>query len=262
MILASVGTTLAPFAAANAKSFNDDADELLSFMKLQTRADDGYTNYLNAGTVYAAVPGRAPVPLYGYEGLLRFHTRVMNKSAYEVAFIEAGTYLDLKTGDRLDRFPNPLTGITNTVDHIVEGPMSWQWTTETVHVTNPLPILRRRVDWQHFNGQSWLHFDNFISLTSPAGSPIHAAALATYVGSTAQMRDMARNSVSDTMLIDSSINPLAPWLEMGSAPGRLANNIIGRKLGTLSEAPDRLIKYISAAHPKVLNGAEAWKAAS
>lgn len=261
MVMVSGGMALAPFAGATAagaaEGFKDGAEELLAFMKLQSRADTGYTNYANVGTVYAAVPGRAPLALYGYEGLLRFYTRVLGPNHYEVTFIEAGTYLDLATGNRMDSFKNPLTGVSNAVDHIVEGPMSWQWTVENLKVKTPFPILQRRVEWQHLAGESWLYFDNILTGEVP-GLP---AALVTHVGSTAQLRDRSRNRVDNTVLIDSSINPWAPWLKMGDAPGRLSTAVIGRKLGSLAEAPDRLMKYIAASHPKVLEGIEAWKPA-
>lgn len=260
-IAVSAGLAAAPFTAANAadhaEPFKDAGDTLRAFMRLQSRVDDGYTSYFNAGTVYAVLAGRQSIPMYGYEGLLRFHTRVAGAGRYEVTFIEAGTYLDLATGQRMDRFQNPITGVENVVRHIVEGPMSWRWTRQNLGVTSPLPILRRRVAWQHFEGESWMHFDNLISLPGPGGVR-HAAALVTYVGKTVEMLDAKRVSVADTVLIDSSINPWAPWLAMGEDPGRLANNIIGRKLGALSEAPDRLIKYIAASDPHVLEGVERW----
>lgn len=241
-------------------AFKDAAEQLRGFMKLQSRTDEGYTNYLNEGVVYAAQPGRQSVPMYAYEGLLRFHTKISGPDLYDVTFIEAGTYLDLRTGERLDRYQNPVSGKTNTVDHIVEGPLGWRWTAETLTVKTPAPTLQRRVEWRHFGGQSWLYFDNMISAELPGGRRLNAAALAAYAGETSQLRDRARTSVSNTILVDSSINPWAPWLDMGDVPGRLANNIVGRKLGAMSEAPNRLTKYIASTHPSVLEGVEAWKA--
>ena len=262
MALVPGGLALSPMLGATAAHaalpFAGSADELRAFMKLQSRTDTGYTNYFNAGTVYAAIGGSTSVPMYKYEGLLRFHTRVLGPDLYEVTFIEGGTYLDHKTGQKIDRFLNPVTGKTVAVEHIVEGPMSWRWTPESLQVKNPIPILSRRVAWQHFVGQSWLHFDNIISAGAAAGPMGHAAALVTYSGSTAQLNDKARTRVDDTVLMDSSINPWSPWLQMGDAPGRLANNIIGRKLGALSGAPKRLLQYLGGKHPKVLGNVETW----
>jgi hypothetical protein len=198
--------------------------------------------------------------MYGYEGLLRFHTRVVGANRYAVTFIEAGTYLDLETGEPLERFQNPLTGVANEVHHIVEGPISWEWTAGNLHTTTPLPILHRHVAWQHLEGQSALQFDNMISAGAPGGPVQHAAALVTYVGQTSQMQDKRRASISDTVLIDASVNPWAEWLAMGDAPGRLANNIVGRKLGATTEVPDRLFKFIATRHAAVLEGVDAWPA--
>lgn len=260
MLMVSGGLALAPYAGAaapgNSDGFKDGNEELRAFMKLQSRCDDGYTEYFNSGQVDAAIPGRAPVAMYGYEGLLRFHTRVVGPNSFEVTFIEAGTYLDLATGKHLDRFQNPITGVSNTVDHIVEGPMAWQWTSESLKVKQPLPFLQRRVAWQHFAGESWLHFDNVLTGEVP-GLP---AALVTHIGSTAQLRDKMRTRVDNTVLVDASINPWAPWLKMGNAPGRLSTAVVGRKLNNLSEAPGRLIKYIAANHPKVLMDVKQWAA--
>lgn len=261
MVLASAGAALAPLGGLEAAPFAGRAEELRAFMKLQSRADEGYTNYFNSGTVYAAIPARQSIPLYRYEGLLRFHTRILGPDLYEVTFIEAGTYLDLKTGEPLERFANPVTGVTNKVDHIVEGPMQWRWTVESLHVKAPEPVLRRHVAWQHAEGQSSLYFDNMIAAPLPGGGVFNAAALATYVGQTSQIADHKRSSVTDTVLIDSSINPWAPWLAMGDRPGRLANNIIGRKLGAMTEAPDRLLRHIAATNPRVLKSVDGWKAA-
>lgn len=262
MALVPGGLALSPMlggtAAHGALPFTGGGEELLAFMKLQSRADTGYTNYFNAGTVYAAIGGSTSVPMYKYEGLLRFHTRMLGPNLYEVTFIEGGTYLDHKTGLRIDRFLNPVTGETVAVEHIVEGPMSWKWTPEALQVKNPIPILSRRVAWQHFAGQSWLHFDNIIAAGAAAGPMGNAAALVTYSGSTAQLRDKSLNRVDDTVLMDSSVNPWAPWLKMGDAPGRLVNNIIGRKLGSMSGTPDRLLKYLSANHPKIIGDVKNW----
>ena len=117
MVMVSGGMALAPYAGAatpaNTSGFEDGNEELRAFMKLQSRCDDGYTDYFNSGQVYAVIPGRAPVAMYGYEGLLRFHTRVVGPNSYEVTFIEAGTYLDLATGKRMDRFQrSPVTSVT------------------------------------------------------------------------------------------------------------------------------------------------------
>lgn len=261
MMLVSGGMALSPFAAASASTgnegFKDSAEELLAFMKMQSRTDTGYTEYFNSGTVYAAIPGRAPLAMYGYEGLLRFYTRVVGKNLFEVTFIEAGTYLDLATGKRMDSFKNPVTGVSNAVDHIVEGPLTWQWTAENLKVKEPFPIVRRRVEWQHFAGESWLYFDNILT----GGGFGNPANLVTHIGSTAQLRDKSRNRVDNVVLVDSSINPWAAWLKMGDTPGRSSTAVVGRKLGALSEAPARLTKYIAAKHPKVLEGVEGWATA-
>lgn len=264
LIVMAFAGAAAPFGdadAADAALFKDNAEQLRAFMRLQSRIDNGFTHYLNTGTVYAALPGRQSVPLYGYEGLLRFHTRVIGPNTYDVTFIEAGTYLDHKTGERIDRLQNPITDVANTVEHIVEGPMTWRWTAENLTNPAPAPTVQRRVAWQHLEDQSCVHFDNMIAMDLPDGTHLNAAALATYVGRTAEIRDHKRTSVANTMLIDASINPWAPWLKMTDVPGRLVNNIVGRKLGAMSEASDRLLKFIDATHPRVLKGVEAWQAA-
>ena len=94
------------------------------------------------GTVFALEPGKTVAPLLGFEGYNICRGEKLDDGTWRLVTREVTFYRDLKTGEILDEWDNPLSGKRNKVVDVANDPVN--------NVVNPpgrpamaLPWLRK-----------------------------------------------------------------------------------------------------------------------
>ncbi len=124
--------SLASAAGTRPLDFGDPVDNLYAFGKLWA----GYeTPVIGAfhGLMYARIPGRRLIPLFGYTGTGILFSKFDPAGALWIKSRETGYFTDLRTGDILETWDNPFTGETVEVYHfyndLVAGKLGTQMPT-------------------------------------------------------------------------------------------------------------------------------------
>jgi hypothetical protein len=96
--------------------YADPADNLYAFGKLWASYDAPIVAAFH-GLMYLRIPGRRMVPVFGYTGTGALLARIDEQGDLWLKSRETGYFTDLKTGDILETWYNPLTEKTVPVYH-------------------------------------------------------------------------------------------------------------------------------------------------
>lgn len=197
-------------------------------------------------SLYAVMPGRAPVLVVKAEGCENVFTRRRADGGYAMRHSTVSAFADPATGAWLDRFVNPVTGRAVTVKtNIIEGG-------STVFAANGRDILRdaRGVKASQLSGGSapdgllrvgglaWRRIGPRVMMVKEqtgAGPYQPMMEVGTcWADAAALTRGPDR---VDADFTSSFLSPWLPWMEMGDLPGHLLWHSSGRKLRALAELP-------------------------
>jgi len=197
------------------------------------------------GKAYSRVPGEPDRHLFNLDGMnIRQCTAVEDPqrgTGYHLVSRELMLYLDPETNEVLRSFANPWSGEENEVIHVANDPVNFRApsfgrTEEGEDI--PFELL-------DMNGTWLMPLEVPLFYTNPlggdyqeyVGNTYHAAEIFDFNGNTAELLDAdlpgAYPVVSWVRLA-----PWLPWMRMGSRPGMMYFNAMGRKLeefGQLSE---------------------------
>jgi Protein of unknown function (DUF1838) len=96
--------------------FNDPADNLYAFGKIWAGYDTPVVGAFH-GLMYLRIPGKRMIPVFGYTGTGALLARIDENKDLWIKSRETGYFTDLRTGDILETWENPLTGKTVPVYH-------------------------------------------------------------------------------------------------------------------------------------------------
>jgi hypothetical protein len=119
------GAMLAPGAIAAASAAkgrrpldlsNDPKDNLYAFGKIFGGYDRPNVGAFN-GVMYARIPGKRLIPLFGFTGTGMMQARLESPDRLALKSRESGFFYDLRSGDILEAWDNPFTGERVDVYH-------------------------------------------------------------------------------------------------------------------------------------------------
>jgi hypothetical protein len=102
--------------AARPLDWDDPADNLYAFGKIWAGYDRPVVGAFH-GLMYARIPGRRLVPLFNYVGTGVLQAKFVEDGRLAIKSRETGFFTDLRTGQILETWENPLTGRTVEVYH-------------------------------------------------------------------------------------------------------------------------------------------------
>lgn len=237
-----------------------DPDDALEVSKrLQCGAENGDTAvYHFAGNIYSRVPGERDRLLFRGEGMnirvCQFYDDPVRGSGYRIVSREVLFYIDSATGKVIDRWENPWTGETVDVmqvhnDPVNNGP-SWARDADG----NPSPSLRPKEEGPYV----FLPFEVPLFYTNPlageyqqfVGNEYHAMEIFDFAAMRAELYDPVNYPVAYPMVSWVRISQWMPWMRMGSRPGLMVFNFMGRKLpGGFEELPQIMKDEIRENYP-------------
>lgn len=258
-MIATAATTGSPnsnLAAAQLDTQNSTA-VMNALVKLRGSLDGKLAFWWMKGPRYGVV-GTQVTPLF--ENLVASWHRFVRQpdGTFKVTVVELSYYVDLKTGQFLEKWRNPITGQMNDVEYIVFGPVTA--TMKPAGITPPenTPGAELRVKptigvvAQH-QDDIWLQEDVAATILPKAAgrTPYSGNDMATYHGSLKQVLDTSRQS-ADASIHYQSITDWRTWMKMGDVKGALMARSTGRKVWNAEDMPQDILAIAKRMHPKII----------
>lgn len=249
-----LGLPLAARAAATV-DLNDAQHRMPALMKIYGATDDrvcfGFVN----GTYYGLIDQQA-TPLFGVMAAVFNRFVARPDGTYDGATFEVAYFTDLKTGEKLEKFTNPLTGETLTDIPVTRsGPHPMLITpnkAERVHVAGSnREVNQRFLPFRVVNDDVWLTEEMSARFTSPGSPPRGNVSITTYSAKVSEVLDPKRKSVAANVSYTAT-TPWRPWLKMGDRPGLLLGNATGRTVHSIDELLPYYLTLTKKLHPDVL----------
>ncbi|MDE0455112.1 MAG: DUF1838 family protein [Gammaproteobacteria bacterium] len=265
---------LAPGAQAEEYSGLTDLDltddEMLHyFVKLRSSLDDRVTMGWVDAVNYAFIDG-VTYPMYRLLSTTIRQMRKVNDSLYKSVSLEVAMYMDIETGELLDKLTMPVTGNVVDVPLYRAGPSHMDMTVRAED-TNEFTMQQETVDGESFFATGQVESERFISLPQrrgddfyirqdisarvfPDGEPNPSFFYREWTinqGSWAALSDPSTISVPvDVAYIANTA--FRPWMQMGDAPGHTVQNGRGGKAETPEGLPVELLPLVKLHHPDLI----------
>lgn len=214
------------------------------------------------GVLWGVRPEQTPEPICGFQGLARTDWQPNPDGSYTKTSFDIGYFSDLHTNEPLTTLVNPLTNETVRPFRFKYGgaleELSFQdfrdkkstnqkwtiqgnqvWMTERLTGEFPAPLSPR--DWPR----------------ESAGETFRVGSETSYVSTTSQLVNPKIKSADYTMFWSSLIS-WEPWLLMDGDPGFNMWRGVGRKLTSIDEVPQQMIKFIEKEQPNYFEDGAPW----
>lgn len=230
----------------------DPADALTAMVKMRGSLLAEDVPHWYAGTIYAVLPGKAPLALVDFEGSeIDYYERQVDGS-YHAYGATVSFFRDTHSGKLLDTFDNPITGKRNEV-----RPNTVTVDAYYIYAVNgykrsddprPLPAdssITRQLKWHESGDQIWLT----MSRAYPPGVPMGEHQLVR--GALAELHDPAMPKVYTTAA-PTFIAPWLSWMDMRDHPGHTVWAGPARKLDRVEDYPRDLLALMEKHYPEKL----------
>lgn len=259
--LASAIACAAALAAspASARTLDPDVpeDAVEIAKRMQCGIKDGETAvYHWSGNIYGRSPGMRDKLLFKGEGMnIRRCVSVEDAergTGWKIISREIMLMLDPKTGEIVDKWENPYTGETVDVMQIYNDPVNSRPTFPRGTDGTPykLSTLREEGPWVYMPTEVPLFYTNPLGgeYQDYVGNQYHAMEIFDFAADKAELYNSKKPAYP--MISWIRISQWAPWMKMGSRPGLMIFNAMGRKLpGGFEELPDVLKNEIRENYP-------------
>ncbi|MFH7042256.1 DUF1838 family protein [Paucibacter sp. JuS9] len=249
------------FAASSALALDVSSPEggLQALIKMRASLDGREVIADWKVTAFAVVPGQRMRPLFRLDGFNAARMEKQGDGGWRMISREVAYYRDLKTGEVLQRFANPLTGQTDDVLQVVNDP---------VNVAFPAPTpTGRRVTLEASGDQLVLRQDVpllYANPVSPKEYPLEstgenyiASEHFTYFARAADVLDDKQVSVP-THYGWTRVGPWLPWMRMGAHAGHILYVGHGAKLSGPEQLDPVVRAYTEKHHPEFMKAPAAW----
>jgi pimeloyl-ACP methyl ester carboxylesterase len=274
LLATSLGCTAALTAAT--RSTNADAagrrralrldevgDSLHALVKLRGDLAGGRVLQCYAGTLTLAVPGRTPLPVASYQGLIRTDWTPRADGSFSYRTFDLGFFGDLADGRPVESLVNPLSGERIEPLDVRDGPVQSVYSTAGIlrDGLEASPGSRLAIPWRSAGDDVWYSSEFEFTYANPlppdrypevsSTRDVAQRSQFTYLGRRSELEDPRRTSATSrtVMLVVSTIHP---WLRMGRMPGQQVIHTIARKIGSIEEAPRPVVDYMERRLPEFL----------
>lgn len=259
---------------ALAFDFTRPEDNLTAWVRLVASLESGAEScsYYKGEVAAVTAPDTKNVPLFGYEGIGMSRVTRLPDGRFENLHREISYYTDLRTGEILERWQNPLTGETVRVYPTNNDPVNSYYATsfkqsfgeagkqETVEFPFILP-------WDIFGDRAVVTFTVHTRWPSPfkqdkwpreyIGEWYKTSEMFQIHTSMAELQDPDKPKVLATGAWFKEA-PYIPWMLMDNAPGRLIYSTRTFKLRGVDDLPAKVRDYTAKNFPKFLSAPDKW----
>jgi len=245
-------------------------DEMLHyFIKLRSSLDDRVTMGWVDAVNYAFVDG-VTYPLYRLLSTTIRQMRKVDDSLYKSVSLEVAMYMDIATGELLDKLTMPITGNVVDVPLYRAGPSHMDMTIRADETTE-FTMEDETVEGESFFVSGQAESKRFISLPQRRGDDFYIrqdiSARVFPPGQQAPSffyREWTINQGSWKELADPSVisanvdiayianTAFRPWMQMGDTPGHTVQNGRGGKAESPDGLPVELLRLVKLHHPDLI----------
>jgi len=231
---------------------DDPRDALTAMVKMRGSLEPEDVPHWYYGTIYAVLPGRAPLPLVDYEGSeIDFYARQSDGSWHAHA-ATVSLFRDRATGRRIEVFENPLNGRRREVlANSISVDAYYVYTTRGFRRSDdPRPIpddarITDRLEWREAGPHVWLTTRR----AYPAGLTMGEHQVTR--GSRAELYDPDAPKVYTTAA-PTYVSPFLPWMGMDGVDGHTVWAGPAVKLDRVEEYPAELLAFMERHFPEKL----------
>lgn len=219
-----------------------------------------------SGELWSILPNSAPAPLVSFQGLAKSVWESPGNDVYIQHSFDTGFFGDLRTGEKISVFENPMTGETVRPYPFLYGGGTRKYSIEGIDSGGSVKPIEPK--WVQSGDQVWIDelgsgsFDNPIDPVNwpkeSAGQRVHFGSTTSYIAKASEVLD-PDNDYANYTLSWSSITPWEPWLLMGNTPGFVQWRATGRKLSHFSQAPEDILEHARQSQPNFLDSGRPWK---
>ena len=253
---AAAGAAATPMARAAGQprtlDLTDPQDALTAMVKMRASLEAVDCPHWYYGTIYAVLPGKAPIPMVEYEGSEIDYYERQPDGSYFAYGATLSFFRDVNTRKRIDVYDNPITGKRNEV-----RPNNITVNAHYIHTINgskrsdddrPIDKSGRINDllkWTESGDYIWLN------TRRPYPPGLAMGEDQTIQGSLAELHDPAAPKVYTTAS-PTYIAPWLAWMDMKDVPGHTVWAGPARKLDSVTQYPRELLDYLEKYYPQKL----------
>lgn len=211
-----------------------------------------------SGTMFSQLPDKAPAPILGFEGYNICRAEKQDDGIWRMYTRELTFYRDLKTGEILDHWDNPISGERNQVLHVANDPVN--------QVLNP-PGRPALAGWVESGDQLMMTLN--IPLAYPNPLPPkdfpRQSSGEMYMGSEHFMFFVPRADMENPKLTQAPVTygwtrtgPWLPWMDMGETPGGLLYIGQGNKKASIADLPADIQQRVRSSYPEYATAPKEW----
>jgi len=239
---------------AHARDLSNPKSSLRTYAKLVGSTAAETVHYWYTGTIYGVVPGEISQPVLDFAGLAKSVWWPNDDGTFGQRIYDIGYYADMNSGEPVEEFVNPYTGVPNWPVHYRAGP-------------NEFTHKPERRDWKVSGDDIWL--EETLALEMPnwldpeewplasTGKTIRFRYTNTYRGKITDIENPDFNS-APSLFGWSALTDWYPFMLMGQRPGHLHWLGQGRKIDSFTEASTQSLNYLEANLPEYLESDEPW----
>jgi hypothetical protein len=245
-------TSLAATSLRRTLDLNQPDDALTAMVKMRASllAEDSPNWYF--GTIYAVLPGKAPVPMVDYEGSEIDYYERQPDGSYRAYGATVSLFRDTKTRQRLDTFNNPITGKINKVEaNSISVKAHYVYSTAGAKRSDddrplkPGASITDKLKWTESGDHIWLNTRRPYPAAVPMGED------QTILGSLSELHDPDSPKVYTTAS-PTYVAPWLRWMDMKDHPGHTVWAGPARKLDSVKEYPRELLEFLEKNYPEKL----------
>lgn len=249
--------------------FNDPDDGLKANVKLRGSLANEWVWRHYWGDVLAVHPEGAPIPLFKFQGLIKAKWTNNGDGTHTELLYDTSAFLDKDSEEILSVFKNPITGQSNDVIQVWDGPSSTTLTRNgpVFPWTQSPPTEPVVLPWNVNDGHVWLSDEAVFERPHPlqpnewplasSGEKTVSSINLTLSGRLEDLENPELMSAPHDMNWV-SMRSWLPWLLMGQRPGLLMTRGIGRKISGPEALPAKMLEIIEQQQPNYLTSEAPW----
>ena len=215
-------------------------------VRCSTDGEDQWTVW--QGKLFSFVPGRRPELLFDLVGANVARCAKDSRNRWFITSRELMYYLDPETGERVDRWRNPLTTEEVPVVHVAND-LVQSILRGSPDITTSGPLATLRIDIPLFYPNALFRDANLKPY-----SPMRMYQAAESFGLVTTTAALSERSPSAPMSFTwHRLGPWLPWMNMGRRPGILFYSADGSKVSSYEQLPALIRQEIDARLPRYRN---------
>lgn len=231
---------------------NNPQDNLTAMVKMRASLEAVDCPHWYFGTIYAVLPGKAPIAMVDYEGSEIDYYEKQPDGSYRAYAATVSFFRDTVTRKRLETFENPITGKTNRVRpnsisvraHYIYS-VNGAKRSDDMRPFSELPPLTEQTKWTESGEHIWLTMNRPYPADFPMGED------QTGRGLLCELHDPDMPKVYTTAN-PTYVAPWLSWMDMKNHPGRTVWSGPARKLDRVEQYPRELLDFMEKHYPQKL----------